>query len=113
MVRLGEPESTDELALGHLGEVPVLLLGRSEVVDGAHGQRRLDRHAAPVAAVDALDSARDQCPGDVGDSGTAVAADGGTEEAQLAHLLKDFGIVVLIPVCLCVKLALSLGGWKG
>ncbi|MCY1292624.1 hypothetical protein D9M70_418590 [compost metagenome] len=92
-VRLGQAEAADPLAADELREILLLLLFRAIGIDRIDHQRRLHAHHRAVAAVDALDFARDKAVGDVRSADAAIGIrDGHAEQAELAHLAEDLRI---------------------
>ena len=86
-VRLGQAEAADQLGLGELGQILLLLRLGAVGVDRVHHQRRLHRQRRAIAGIDALQLARDQAVGDVAQARAAVfLRDGRAEQAERAHL---------------------------
>src|SRR3546814_17104995 len=63
-----------------------------------HDQGGLDAHRRAVAAVDALDLARDQAVGDVIDAGAAIALDRRAQDTEFAAFVHDFPVEPLVAV---------------
>ena len=98
MVGLGQAKTAHPLARRQFRQVFLPLRFAAEILDRIHHEARLHTHRRAVAAVDALDLARDQAVTDVVDAGAAVTVDGRAEKAERAHLVHDLAIKVLAPV---------------
>ena len=96
-VRLGQAEAADQLGLGELGQIFLLLRLGAVGVDRMHHQRRLHRERRAIAGIDALHLARDQAIGDVAQPRAAVfLRDGRAEQAERAHLGQQFLVDLLL-----------------
>ena len=98
VIGFGQTKAADPLARGQLGQVFLALRRAAEIVDRVHDQTRLHAHRRAIAAVDALDLARDQPIRDVVDPGAAKAVDRCAEKAERAHLVHDLAIETLVPI---------------
>jgi hypothetical protein len=98
-VGLGQPEAADDLARGQPRQVLATLLLGAVLEDREHHQARLHRHGRAIAAVHALDLARDQAVAHVIDAGAAVLlGQRAAEQVARAHLAHDLGVEALLPV---------------
>ena len=96
-VRLGQAEAADQLAVGELGQILLLLRLGAVGVDRMHHQRRLHRHRRAIAGIDALHLARDQAVGDIAEARAAVfLRDGRAEQAERAHLGQELLVDLLL-----------------
>ena len=86
MVGLGQPEASDELALGHLRQVAVLLLLGTPGINRVHRERALHRGERAQAGIAGLELLHDQPIGDVVHPGASVAFEIGAENTELGHL---------------------------
>ena len=115
-VGLGQAEAADPFAGRQLGQIFLPLLLGAVGVDRVHHEARLDRHRRAVAAVDALDRARDQAVADIAEAGAAIfVRDGRAEQAELAHLAHDLAVETLVEIGagdarLELVLRIALGG---
>ena len=98
MIGLGQAEAANPFAARELRQVFLTLRLGAEIPDRVHHQARLNAHRRAVAAVDALDLARDQPVGDVVRPGAAIAFDRRAEKSQLAHLVHDLAVEALFAV---------------
>ncbi len=98
VVRFGQAEAADQVAAGQAGQVFFALRLGAERVDRVHHQAGLHAHRRAVGAVDALHFAGDQAVGHVVHAGTAVAFDGGAEQAERAHVAEDLAVEGLVAV---------------
>ena len=91
-----EAEAAHPFAGAQLRQVFLALLLGPVGVDGEHHQRGLHREGRAVAGIDALDLARHQPVGHVGDAGAAIALERGAEETHLAELVHDLAVEGLV-----------------
>ena len=98
-VGLGQAEAADPFAGRELRQIFLPLLLRAVGIDRVHHEARLDRHRRAVAAVDALDRARDQAVADVAEAGAAIfGRDGRAEQPELAELAHDLAVEALVEI---------------
>ena len=88
-VGFGEAEAAEDFAERHLGQVFLFLLLAAEGVDGIHAQSGLHADEGAHAAVAALEFLGHESVLDGGHAGAAVAVEGGSVEAELAHGLDE------------------------
>ena len=98
VVGLGQAEAADPLAARQLGQVFLLLRLGAELIDRHHHQRGLHAHHRAVARIDPLDFARHQAVADVVQARAAVGfGDRRPQQPQLAHLVEDRTVGLLVP----------------
>ena len=98
-VRLGEPETADELAARKAGQIFALLVGVAIGVDRIHDERRLHAHHRAEARVDPLDLARHEAISDIARAGAAeFLRQRHPEQALFAHQPEELRVGLLLEI---------------
>ena len=99
-VGFGEAEAAEFFAGGQFGKPAGFLLVGAKGVDGVHDECGLDADEAAEAGVAAFQFLGEQAVLDVVEAGTAVAFEGGAEEAEVAHGANEFAGEASVAVAL-------------
>ena len=91
-IRLGKAEAAHPLASGQLGQVFVFLRVGAVSPNRVHHQARLHAHGRTVAGIHPLHRPRNHAVGHMRHTGTAVAVDGGAQQAQFTHFTHDVAV---------------------
>merc|ERR1739845_278671 len=95
-IRFGQPETTDELACGQLGQKTLFLLIASESVDRMHYQGTLDRQRGAVRRVHTFHLARYQTVGSVRCSSTTITIYERPQQTCLSHRFENTLVECLV-----------------
>jgi len=85
MVGLGQPETTDQLALRHTRQIAVLLLLGTPRINRVHRERALHRGKGSQARIRRLELLHDQPVGDVFHPGASVTLEIRAEDSQFGQ----------------------------
>ncbi len=97
MTGFGQAEAADQFAARQRRQVLAPLRLAAEGVDGHHDQRGLHAHHRAKAGIHALDLARDQAVADLVEARAAIVrGEGGTEQAERAHLAENGWVGALV-----------------
>src|SRR5580698_5355649 len=86
VVRLGQPEASDQFSLGHFRQVALLLFLAAVCINRVHRKRALHRRERPQTRVASLEFLHDQAVGYVVHTRASVALQISSEHPKLRHL---------------------------
>ena len=89
MVRLGQPEASDQFSLGHFRQVALLLFLAAVCINRVHRKRALHRRERAQPRVAGLELLHDQAIRDVVHPGASVALEISSEHPKLGHLRDE------------------------
>ena len=97
MIRLGQSETTNQLAAGKLGQILLSLRFRAKLINRQHHQRGLHAHHRPKTRVDALYLMCDQAIAHIIESCTTICLwYRGSQQPKATHFFEDFDIGLLV-----------------